>query len=71
MVDLVDRDIQINTTMKARDVDSGARPFISFPTSSAPGSFAQVETIGSILEYDFISRNSNVSDMKRGRERKS
>ncbi|XP_006457328.1 hypothetical protein AGABI2DRAFT_212668 [Agaricus bisporus var. bisporus H97] len=59
VVDLVDRDIQINTTLNSRDVDNGARPFISFPTSTAPGSFAQVETIGSILEYNFVSRNSD------------
>lgn len=62
VVDLVDRDIQINTTLNSRDVDNGARPFISFPTSTAPGSFAQVETIGSILEYNFVSRNSDVSE---------
>jgi hypothetical protein len=66
VVDLVDRDVRINATMETRDVDNKARPFISFPTSPTPaGGFAQVETIGSVLEYDFISRNSIVSDMKR------
>lgn len=60
VVDLVDPNIQVNTTLNSRALSEGLKPFITFPQANKGGSFGQVKTIGSILEIDFLTRNQEV-----------
>ncbi|EKM75550.1 hypothetical protein AGABI1DRAFT_79685 [Agaricus bisporus var. burnettii JB137-S8] len=57
-VDLVNPDIQIDATLNARAVDDNKKPFISFPTPHTSGTYGQVQTIGSMLEFNFLGRNN-------------
>ncbi|KAJ3557998.1 hypothetical protein NP233_g11597 [Leucocoprinus birnbaumii] len=60
MVDLVDPNIEIDTTtLKSRASSDALKPFISFPKPNEGGSIKQVKTIGSILELDHITRNTD------------
>lgn len=61
-VDLVNPDIQIDATLNARAVDDNKKPFISFPTPHTSGTYGQVQTIGSMLEFNFLGRNNEVNE---------
>ncbi|CAL1706297.1 unnamed protein product [Somion occarium] len=58
LVDLVDQDIQLKTSLNKRDRE----PLITFPSTAKSGTFAQVKTLGPLLEFDFVPRNSDVND---------
>lgn len=51
-VDLVDPNIKLATTLNQRSM-------FTFPQAVKGGSFSQVKTIGSLIELDFIPRNSD------------
>ncbi|KXN90796.1 Minor extracellular protease vpr [Leucoagaricus sp. SymC.cos] len=58
VVDLVNPNTQVQTTLNSRGLSEEFKPFITFPHPSIAGTFAQVKTIGSILELDFLTRNN-------------
>lgn len=60
VVDLVDPNIQVKTTLNSRDIGNNAKPFFTFPHPHKAGTFARVQTIGSIFEIDFLTRNNEV-----------
>lgn len=52
--DLVDPTEKITTTLNQK------RGLFTFPHRPSGGTFAQVKTLGSLFEFDFLSRNSDV-----------
>ncbi|KAF9446345.1 subtilisin-like protease [Macrolepiota fuliginosa MF-IS2] len=57
VVDLVDPNIQVNTSLNTR-ADGSNKIVFTFPQPHKAGTFSQVPTLGSILEIDFLSRNN-------------
>ena len=55
-VDLVDPDIKLKPTISSR-----ALPLITFPAVHKDGSFAQVKVVGPLAEFEYLSRNNEVS----------
>lgn len=58
-VDLVDPNIKFTPTLSRR---SFGGPLFTFPRPTHSGSFAQVKTLGSLLEFDHVPRDSDVID---------
>ncbi|KAF9467399.1 pyrolysin [Collybia nuda] len=56
-VDLVDVNFQPEASLASR-----VEPKFTFPKAHQGGSFAQVQTVGSLLELEFISRNNENPD---------
>ena len=60
-IDLVDSDISFQPTLNQRDVSPVLeRSFFKFQSDAKEGSFAQVQTFGSLFEFDFVPRNTDV-----------
>ncbi|THG94885.1 hypothetical protein EW026_g6671 [Hermanssonia centrifuga] len=55
LADLVDPNIKITTTLNRRNG-------LAFPQASPGGTFSQIKTLGSLFEFDFMSRNSDQDD---------
>ncbi|KAF7797605.1 hypothetical protein EIP86_008805 [Pleurotus ostreatoroseus] len=53
--DLVDSSIQLKTTLNQRST-------LTFPQDVKGGTFAQVPTLGSLFEFDFLPRNTDQND---------
>ncbi|PPQ90634.1 hypothetical protein CVT25_006617 [Psilocybe cyanescens] len=60
-VDLVNSNINFKPTITSRGF-GGIGPFFSFPSPHNGGSFAQVKIVGSLAEFDFVSRNNDDTD---------
>lgn len=64
LFDLVDSNVNITTTLNKRAEDASvpvaARSVFNFPNPAHPGTFTQVQTLGSLFEADFQPRNSDV-----------
>ncbi|KDR78150.1 hypothetical protein GALMADRAFT_224528 [Galerina marginata CBS 339.88] len=56
--DLVSSNINFKPTINTRAF-GGSTPFFTFPHSHNGGTFAQVKTVGPLVEIDFISRNND------------
>ncbi|KAI0786658.1 pyrolysin [Abortiporus biennis] len=67
-LDLVDSNVTLTPTIPTKRGVDGRRVFeretFTFPkdSKSKGGSFAQVQTLGSLFEYNFVPRNSDVND---------
>ncbi|KAL4251463.1 Alkaline protease 1 [Abortiporus biennis] len=68
-VDLVDPNVQVSTTIPSSNTKRDTihvfeRETFAFPQNSRSkgGSFAQVQTLGSLFEFDFLPRNSDEDD---------
>ncbi|OBZ70623.1 Minor extracellular protease vpr [Grifola frondosa] len=61
--DLVDPNIEIQTTLNRRDVDHVLeRRLFNFPRAERPGTFNQVNIVGTLGESDYVPRNTDVND---------
>lgn len=57
LIDLVDANAPINTTLNKRDRE----PLFTFPHAAKTGTFAQVPVVGNLFEFEFLPRNSDVN----------
>lgn len=58
-IDLVDPNIKFKPTISSR-----ALPLITFPAVHKDGSFARVKVLGPLVEFEYLSRNNEVSEFR-------
>lgn len=58
-LDLVSPTINFTPTIQSRSLFG--LPLFSFPSPHAGGTFAQVKVLGSLAEFDFVTRNNDVT----------